>query len=464
MDKVKKCRWFYWGLPVLGALFCLWYLKNATCDIIYSDYIRLVNSYLPDVYDPAKVFVPDILTRIPITFLGRIINVELFGYSVTFDRVLGILGLMLAGWVIGLYCMRKRIGPLWFALAMAVMFSLNKWEMMINGTGWCHFFAFACFYWHWMVLDRVVTGKGKPMDRVLLVLLPCLITLGTAGPYCAVYSAVLLFSYLWAFLLALRERGERRWEYAVYGIFTLIPVFLYAVSSSLSEEGITGIIPYYTIGEILEFNPWFPVRFALNSFASVLVGGEELGKWLEEGTITQLQCCLIGAAVVAGYLWALWLNIRLRLYRKTLYPLMLLAAGFMNHILIFLSRYAFGREDYAMSSRYTLQFQVGIIGMILTMALAFQAERGILAARRLLAAGLCLAILAGNGYTTYQELVIKAPYREERFEQMAQGAFCYEDMGDKELAALYEYTKGRDAIENAFQILKDNHLNIFRDQ
>ena len=51
-------------LPVLGVLFCLWYVKNATCDVVYSDYIRLVNSYLPDVYDPDKFFVPDVLTRI----------------------------------------------------------------------------------------------------------------------------------------------------------------------------------------------------------------------------------------------------------------------------------------------------------------------------------------------------------------------------------------------------------------
>ena len=61
--------------------FLLWYIKNSTCDVVYSDYIRLVNSYLPDVYDPRRFFVPDVLTRIPINYLERIINVELFGFS-----------------------------------------------------------------------------------------------------------------------------------------------------------------------------------------------------------------------------------------------------------------------------------------------------------------------------------------------------------------------------------------------
>ena len=57
---------FYFLLPFLGTLFLLWYVKNATCDVVYSDYVRLVNSYLPDVWDPEKFFVPDVLTRLPI--------------------------------------------------------------------------------------------------------------------------------------------------------------------------------------------------------------------------------------------------------------------------------------------------------------------------------------------------------------------------------------------------------------
>ena len=44
-----------WLIPLLGIAFLLWYIKNATCDVVYSDYIRLVNSYLPDVCDPKEI-------------------------------------------------------------------------------------------------------------------------------------------------------------------------------------------------------------------------------------------------------------------------------------------------------------------------------------------------------------------------------------------------------------------------
>ena len=54
---------------------------------------------------------------------------------------------------------------------------LNKWEMLTNGSGWSHFFAFACFYYHELVLDRVWAGEEKGRDRLKLLVLPWLIIL-----------------------------------------------------------------------------------------------------------------------------------------------------------------------------------------------------------------------------------------------------------------------------------------------
>ena len=48
MKAERNRKIIYWLLPLAGILFCLWYVKSATCDVVYSDYIRLVNSYLPD--------------------------------------------------------------------------------------------------------------------------------------------------------------------------------------------------------------------------------------------------------------------------------------------------------------------------------------------------------------------------------------------------------------------------------
>ena len=211
-------------IPLGGVAFLLWYIKNSTCDVVYSDYIRLVNSYLPDVYDPRRFFVPDVLTRIPINYLERIINVELFGFSITFDRVLGAVSLGLAAWAFGVYFIRRRLGTVWFLLTMAVMFSLNKWEMITNGSGWSHFFAFACFYYHELVFDRVWAGEEKRGDTLQLILLPFLIILGTAGPYCAIYAVVMILSAAAGILRArIRKEGSSSRRYLVFLFAPLHP-------------------------------------------------------------------------------------------------------------------------------------------------------------------------------------------------------------------------------------------------
>lgn len=461
-----------WLLPAAGTLFLLWYIKNATADVVYSDYIRLVNSYLPDVYNPDKFFVPDILTRLPINYLERIVNAELFGFSITLDRILGVISLGLAGALFAGYSIKRKLGLGWAAALMVIMFSLNKWEMLTNGSGWSHFLAFAGFYWHEMILDRVWRGEEKPGDRRLLLLLPWLIILTTAGPYCGGYGAVLMLSY--GFCLVWQRYGQgqsRTWDkrWILYMVSLLIPMALYILSSAFAVEehaGATG----RSLMTILSEKPAFPVEFILKSLAGMVIGGEQLAELVRSAPRTgNLICILLGLVVAGGYLGALWLNWRCRLYEEDLLPLMLLLGGGVNHVLIFLSRYIFEKTDYALSSRYALQFQVGILGIFLTFALAGKwTGKKKKNFRKVLIPAFCLAILMGNGYTTYHELKM-APYREESFERKALLARQVPGMSDEELLARedeleneFEYRKGVDQIRKAFQILEDNRLNVFR--
>ena len=55
----KKNNWIYFLLPLLGTVFAAGYILAAAEDVAYSDYIRLINSYLPDIWDPKKFFGAD---------------------------------------------------------------------------------------------------------------------------------------------------------------------------------------------------------------------------------------------------------------------------------------------------------------------------------------------------------------------------------------------------------------------
>ena len=70
-------------------------------------------------------------------------------------------------------------------------FSLNKWEMLINGSGWVHFMAFALFFYHFYIYDRgtenradfnLKLNKKNEADRRKLIILPYIMLL-VSGPY-----------------------------------------------------------------------------------------------------------------------------------------------------------------------------------------------------------------------------------------------------------------------------------------
>ena len=173
-----KRSYAYILFPLAGMAFCLWYVCTATSDVVNSDYIRLVNSYLPDVWNPEKFFVADVLTRIPVNYLARILNVTFFDFSVRFDQILGILGLGLTGMAACAYARKEGLGFLTMTAVTLLIFSLNKWEMLTNGSGWAHFLTFAGFYYYYLVLDRVwkaemvLGGQADRKDRIRLMVLP----------------------------------------------------------------------------------------------------------------------------------------------------------------------------------------------------------------------------------------------------------------------------------------------------
>lgn len=450
-----KNKYLYYIFPVLGTIFCLWYIFSATCDGIYSDYVRLVNSYLPDVWNPEKFFVPDVLTRIPVNYLGRIINIALFDYNIMFDRVLGGVALGLSGLVLAHYSREKKISLFWFFIIMAVLFSLNKWEMLTNGSGWAHFLSFVLFYYHYELLDRAWSGKDGKKERIKLVILPFITTLLIAGPYCAIYSVTIMAGCVLMFFMKKNKRG---WS-IIYGLSALIPLLLYLWSNSYAVEDHAAPATGSVFAQLKE-TPGFFVRFFIKSFSSMVIGGEQA----EAVFRTNWPFMILGLGVMILYLLALWYQWKYSLYKQSVFPLLLIISGGLNHVLIVASRWIFLLENYGMSSRYALQFQAGIIGILLTFALLIQKKNGKTVLCRTAAAFSCMVFLLGNAYTTYIE-VKKAPYRLENYEERAKLALRFEEATDDELRKGFEYRLSRPdsgaKVRSALTILKENGYSIF---
>ena len=393
-------------LSFLMALAILFYVLLSTTDVLYSDYIRLVNSYLGKPFQLGDLLQKDILTRIPLTYFFREINRYSFGYTLIFDRVLGVLGLFLASKPLLLFMKKKQLPFSQQLLFLILFYSLNKWEMLLNGSGYIHFLAFSAFYDYFYALDQAFSKKSS---LLVLSIYPPFILL-VAGPYCL---AVFLSCFALFFFLAL---GKKLWD--MKGTILLLIsnglcLFLYLLSNHYAVYEYAGA-ESISLKEVLQNHLLFVVKFIFYGFSSMLISGENLEKLLRDGTIQRKGIVLIGAFVLFFYmfmtllyLWRFFASSKIPGNRsfaieskedfsseqgqeeaknqigkssmaaensvETFYfgllPGLLLLHGLASHALVFLTRYMFLKESYAFQSRYALQYQSALLGAFLILFL-----------------------------------------------------------------------------------------------
>ena len=507
-------------LTFMGFLFLTAYIRSAATGVVYTDYLRIVSSYLEDVTDFTPMLHADILTRIPVNYIGRIVNVKLFGYTAMFDMLLGAAGLAFCAAVILSWCAKRKMRLAAMLVPAFLIFSLDKWEMLTNGTGWVHFWAVGFFYYHFTVYDRVRNGEAKKGDRRRLVLLPVLTTLLLSGPYCAAYlgavAAVYLLDYFTgafrhperngASFLPEEKAGktglpdkkaasaERKTAAAEQKDFLLrmaaviVPFILYYISRACSVEEYAGASDMGFF-EMLGTNFAGFLEFAVRSFAGLVIGGETA----EQFGIPSGVLILLGIVVIAAYLFALFLNFKEGLTRRTVLPLLLIVMALMSHALIIFSRWIFLDPAYGMSSRYALQYMSGSLGILLTFFLcgarrqecstdrrpmvdSSSASAGVSgkgsASRKettekklcpgiIAAAAFTILLLAGQLVTTGREIDM-AKYRKEYFLMMEDTARNYRNENDAALKKILQYHDPA-RTRKALEILEKQNLNVFRE-
>lgn len=451
-------------LPVILSLLVFLYILTSSVDVVYSDYIRLVNSYLPDCLAPDRFFRADVLTRIPFTYLMRAVNTVFFGYSVNFDRMLSVLGLFLSSLSVTAWCRRERIPKAFTVSSLLVLFGLSQWEMLLNGSGYPHFLAFSLFNLHFLVIEKMYTGTSSRTERGLNFLLPWAVLL-MAGPYLAVYAVVLLLFY--ALMIGTKNKNVQRLVLFGSAGDVLAVLSLYLLSNSQAVYVYSGAasVPFSVL-----FRDYrgFSLHFILNGFASALLGGESIERLLQMGILSYSLIYCLGAAVLLLMLLSVVWWARTGLWKESIFPLLFIFYGLGSRAVVFLSRYIFLNETYAWQSRYALQYGTGTIGLILLLGLfskrcsGFRMEMKRRVVCRLICLLLSLLFAVGALYTDADELR-KAPYRKENFVRIRETAMHPEDFTDAELQDIFEYHHEGEILP-ALKILQSNQLNVYRQQ
>lgn len=379
MSKEKFRASFLFYVSILCTVFLGFYILSASADIVYSDYIRLTNSYLGEPFSFHDLLTKDILTRIPVSFLFREINIAFFHYSITFDRFLGLFGLFLTSIPLLLFMAKRRIGIFFSVAILLIFYSLNKWEMLLNGSGYAHFLSFALFYLFFYLLSERV-GKGSSL--LSLSVFPFLFLL-TGGPYAiAVYGATILS--LFFLFLAGKIRDKR--GSLILLLSSFVSTFLYFLSNHYAVYEYAGA-KSISLKEVLLTKMTFVLKFFGFGFSSLLFSGENLEEWLSSGAVQGKQLFLLGGLILLFFLLMAFFFLKDLFFGEKdsnddcipgkekdksltgLFPALLLLHGLLSFALVFLSRYIFLRPEYAVQSRYALQYQSALLGALLLLYL-----------------------------------------------------------------------------------------------
>ncbi len=249
------------------------------------------------------------------------------------------------------------------------------------------------------------------------------------------------------------------------------PLFLYLWSHSKAVYEYSGASDAPLLATLLE-QPLYFVKFFLKSFASMVFGTELITRRMD--WIPGKIWCLLGFLVIGVYVLALWMNFHYGIVNRTIFPLMLLAGGGMNHVMILVTRWIFIPKDiYGMSSRYALQYQIGIVGIFLTFALASRElgrrkkSRERRSAMRFegffqgIAKTAAVLFIVGNILTTVEEFNF-AKHRKIHNQHVHVTVWNFENETDEALAEALEYNK--EGIREALTLMKEHRLNIFREK
>lgn len=596
------------GLSLLGTAFLIYYIFRASLDVVASDYIRIINFYLNDVTDLKYLMSWESISRIPFTFLARYINVNYFKYSVHFDRMLGVFGLMLFNFITVKYVLNTFKSRIVKAITSVVVtfisFSLMSWEMILNGTGYAHFWMVGIIALVFYLFDRISKrtktimtlenidssdlkyyGNKSENNRLsnmvalidtsqlqrknlraylFLYLLTVVGSLCFGGAYSVSFlSTIVLFSIIEIFTFIIIRNKYNRGEMSAFDsdknlyegfkeqynnqeirnfgkfkgekystvnnestfkiffkfliliIISIICLSCYFKSNSTGEALIPVGFKDVTLLELLTTDPRFPIRFFLKSLASSIIGVETFDYAIAFNTINENVILFIGGLYVLIILVTIFVMVVSIVTRdsstinifdlnsyKNIFPLMFVVYGAANYALVFLARYQFVRDEYGMSSRYSIQYMFFTLGIILILSFfiddvvyykrfyvknkkELSLSKGYLKRReKLISEGkikpveqkiskfnivvLCLSILSigilffGHVTTTTDE-IYKADYRKIVYTDLVEKAKNYGTLSDEELEDAFEYRRSPDHIRSALYTLKKQGLNIFRE-
>ncbi len=491
----KAVKIFIILVTMFGFVFLMNYIFNSSIDLILSDYIRIVNNYLNNIYDFKYLFSFEFITRVPITYLMRIVNVVFFKYSVFFDKIVGILFLSFFNLLICDYVSKQInnfiIKFITIISISLISFSLLQWEMILNGTGYPHYmtiFLIIIIYLNYEKYncrgEQKYSCRGEqkygcrgehcePLGTLIpLIVLILSTSLIFAGSYQVAYLFTIFFYcilqslYIDNKIIKIVNDKQKIKKNVLLMSICILCILLYLISSNTGE--VVNPVGFNEISliELLVNDIKFPIKFILKSLSSSIIGVETLDLYkMAFFNNTDKFIYVIGFLYIIVILSAIAFYFKYKL--KYIFLELMFITGVINYGLIFLARFRFLNVNYGMSSRYGIQYMflsISIVSIIFITIDKILYEKNIKLKNIALTVVLLVSVIfinLGHIITTKNELD-KMEARKMYYINAKNVALNIENYSDEDLKNVFEYRRSAESIKMAFKILKDKKYNIYK--
>ncbi|MHB8404767.1 MAG: hypothetical protein ACYDCJ_05015 [Gammaproteobacteria bacterium] len=303
--------------------------------------------------------------RQPIYRLLFLIDAIYFHLNVKLEIYVGLSALLLMSILIYSHykaSLQNIVSPLksqlGFLVIAAVLFSFNQWALyFFSLSALDEFLGNLLFVWLWCYMD---VGIRRSLTHGFIVIFGLIYTLLLLAFGEGRGAAVIIATLIVVFLAGRSQNGLTNPKFRLLVAVTVVcsigsQLIYWYVPPRLEQSGQLINNFLYVLTHL-----WGAIQFSVFTLGSSLLNR----LWVDYYSNYRPAMYIIGIVVIFGYMYAAWLFIKYRMWKKTWLPLV-----FVLYSLLFLGLLVVGRygADYIGSTgapRYATDLQFGIIGIL----------------------------------------------------------------------------------------------------
>lgn len=466
VGKYNNNRIVIWSTIAMVSLTIIW-LMNAVIDTPIMDEWKFLSSDVNKMFEGTMSFSDFWGTGIHRAFLASIltyINVKYLSYNTLLFTYTGVIFMFISAFVI--YKVYKRSvtdspnnikKQILFLPVILTLFCFNQWEILTMQTSLTFMLRICVYLLIFSILDKWLINNTKSKYLFEFILFVCVSIVGVSQAYWPAMCGVIIISILFSSFINRKSAARKDYKrllIIILGIILFIGLYIVISMRGFVQNSEFDSIEKKSLFSLI-FSPTL-VKGVLLMLGATLRPNYD--KYIFNNNINDY--ILIGLVVLILLLAALFIYFKGKMYKKTLFPLMMISYGLISILFIFCGRVQRFGVDYLISSRYTCETILIIAGVVMIFAIKLN---NIVFKNKYLKTTLCYVLILIPTvcviYSNRSELRV-AKFRREYRVNILNTMLNIEDASDEELSTFQ--VASPDVARNAVSNMKKYKLGVFK--